>query len=579
MKLTGLFKVSLVTSALVLAGCGGDIEVTPTVNDTSVTDSNNTTTNNNTNTGGDNSGGDNGNGGDNDGDKDPVVTNPCVSRTVAGVEVQGEFRNDKHCYYDSSFASKALEIKEDITFDALPNGGAHVFAGALLIGENCDTSSNTGCTVPETGPTLIVKPGTTMAFASGEAIVRIARGAKIMAEGTAEAPIAFTSANAIPEFDLTETGPQFADWGGIMINGKGLTNQCTNEERAANLCNAKTEGITSHFGGTNNADNSGNIKFAQIWYAGSGPREGGVGDDLNSLTLNGVGSGSSFEFLHIHQGFDDGIEFFGGAANLKNIVVTDTQDDSIDIDAGWQGKAQFIFIKHGTIKTKKPVTYTGEDDDGNKITKIIDAGTDGFMGNNGFETDGEKNKGAEYDDVQPSNPTIANVTVITTDGKSIRDNDPSQAATFDDAIRGQYYNTLFVKADNAENGTACLHFKDDDAAQNATNDVLNFHSSVLACVKNVTDGSKVLPGNESYTAWWDNAGSSEILDKAGDVLADDGFSTNKESADITVAANDLKSLNDDFFEEVDYVGAVSSTDTTSDWYKWVEKALEAADKD
>ncbi|QTL37983.1 hypothetical protein [Pseudoalteromonas viridis] len=576
MKLTGLFKVSLVTSALVLAGCGGDIEVTPTVNDTSVTDSNNTTTTTNNGTG-DNSGGDNNNGGNDGNDKDPVVTNPCVSRTVAGEEVQGEYRNSKHCYYDSSFASKALEIKENITFDALPNGGAHVFAGALLIGENCDTS--TGCTVPETGPTLTVKPGAIMAFASGEAIVRIARSAKIMAEGTAEAPITFTSANDIEEFDITGFGPQFADWGGIMINGKGLTNQCKNEERAQGLCNAKTEGITSHFGGNDNADSSGNIKYAKIFYAGSGPREGGVGDDLNSLTLNGVGSGSSFEFLHIHQGFDDGIEFFGGAANLKNIVVTDTQDDSIDIDAGWQGKAQFIYIKHGTIKTKKDVNYTGEDENKKKVVKTIEAGTEGFMGNNGFETDGEKNKGDEYNDVTPSNPTIANVTVVTTDGKSIRDNDPSQAATFDDAIRGQYYNTLFVKADNAANDTACLHFKDDDAAKNAAEDALNFNSSVLACVKDITDESKTLPGNESYTAWWDNAGSSQTLTEAGDVLAADGFSTNKDSASITVAAYDMTTLNDDFFVKADYVGAVSSADTTSAWYKWVKEALELADKD
>ncbi|MEI8640343.1 hypothetical protein P4S68_01760 [Pseudoalteromonas sp. Hal099] len=78
------------------------------------------------------------------------------------------------------------------------------------------------------------------------------------------------------------------------------------------------------------------IKWAKIWYAGSGPRVGGEGDDLNSLTLNAVGSGSEFDYLHIHQGFDDGIEIFGGATTLKHVAVTDTQDDSFDFDAGWQ---------------------------------------------------------------------------------------------------------------------------------------------------------------------------------------------------------------------------------------------------
>ena len=75
-------------------------------------------------------------------------------------------------------------------------------------------------------------------------------------------------------------------------------------------------------------------------------------------------------------------------------------------------------------------------DDG---VELIPAGTEGYMGNNGFETDGEKNKGADYSDVPASNPLIANVTVVTTDGKSIRDNSSSQAAKFDDAIKSQYY--------------------------------------------------------------------------------------------------------------------------------------------
>ncbi|OHU85476.1 MULTISPECIES: hypothetical protein [Pseudoalteromonas] len=554
MKLSGLFKVSLVASALVLAGCGGDIKVTPTVNDNSVNNSNNTTNNS-------------GNPTDpTDPTPDPGgKDNPCTKRTVAGNEVQGEFVAP-HCVYGTDFAGKTLEIEDDITFAALENGGAHVFDGAIQMGKDCNTTQN--CTIDTNGPTLNVEAGATLAFRSGEAIIRIGRGAKINAVGTADAPITFTSANVFSEFDIAETGPQFADWGGIIINGFGLTNQCTNAERAANTCNATSEGITSHFGGKNNADSSGTIKFANIWYAGSGPREGGDGDDLNSLTLNAVGSGSTFDYLHIHQGFDDGIEFFGGAANIKHIVVTDTQDDSIDIDAGWQGNAQFIYVQHGTVKTKKDVTYTNDDDE----LVTIPAGSEGFMGNNGFETDGEKNGGEEYSEAPASNPTIANVTVVTTDGKSIRDNGASQAVKFDDAIQGQYYNALLVKA-VADNNTACVEFKD-DAEEAAKNDTLNFNNSVLACVNHYKNGEQFKSGG-SKSEWFVNNASSQILNSAEGVLAADGFSTNTASTEITIQANNLSGLDLSFFDQVDYIGAVSDKDTTSDWYKWVQKAIAA----
>ncbi|WP_440056400.1 hypothetical protein ACSLBF_20015 (plasmid) [Pseudoalteromonas sp. T1lg65] len=561
MELQNLFKVSAIVAALALTGCGGDIKVTPTVNDSSVTNSNNTTTTNN----------DNGTNGNTDGEE-PTSTNPCVARTVAGVEVQGTF-DAPHCVYGTDFASKALEVETDLTFSPLADGGAHVFEGALLIGKDCDTSTN--CTINKNGPTLTVEAGTTMAFMSGEAVLRIARGAKIDAEGTAEAPITFTSANAFEKFDLAELGPQFADWGGIMINGFGFTNECTDAQRADNLCNKGSEGVTSYYGGSDNADSSGSIKYAKIWYAGSGPRDGGPGDDLNSLTLNAVGSGSSFEYIHIHQGFDDGIEFFGGAASIKHIVVTDTQDDGIDVDAGWQGKGQFIYVKHGTITTKKDVEYNDEGE-----TKLIPAGTPGFMGNNGFETDGEKGSGDDYSEAPASTLNFANVTVLTTDGKSIRDNGSSQGMKFDDAIRGMYYNALVVK-EVSNNKTTCIEFKDKDAEANAAANTLNFESSVLACAANFKNGDSFSENvaTENKLEWFENEGSNQILNGKLDVLAADGFSTNAESTNITVAVKDLSTLNDSFFENVDYIGAVSSKDTSSDWYKWVKEAIQAAEAD
>jgi hypothetical protein len=556
-KLKNVFQISIVAGALALAGCGGDINVTPTVNDNSVDNSTNNSGNTTT--------------------TPPVGdTNPCATRG----DLQGAY-DGQDCSYSAAFASKNVEVTEDLTFAELEGDGVHVFSGALLIGKDCNTT--TSCSVVANGPTLTIAAGANLAFDSGEAIIRVARGAKINAVGTIDKPINFTSANAYERLDVVGDGPQFADWGGIIINGFGITNQCTDVARDAGTCNAPTEGVLSHFGGNDNTDNSGTIQYAKIWYAGSGPKTGGAGDDLNSLTLNGVGSATSFDYIHIHQGFDDGIEFFGGASTLKHIVVTDTQDDGIDIDGGWQGKAQFIVVKHGTVKSNREVISPAIVEDGviEKPEQIFPAGTPLFMGNNGFETDGEKNSGAEYSQAPASNPVIANVTVITTDGKSLRDGDPSQAFKFDDAIKGMYYNVLMVKTDST-NGTDCVQFKS-DGEKNA--DALSFTSSAMACISEFKgdsvfgDKAPVALQGIAKTNWFDNSGANERIGGNASVLVANGFATDTASADITVTANDLSSLNDSFFETVSYVGGVSAQDTGSDWYNWVETAIAAADLD
>ncbi|MEL0639697.1 hypothetical protein V6260_03645 [Pseudoalteromonas aliena] len=533
MKLSDLFKVSLVATAMSLAGCGGDIEITPTVNDNSSTTDNSVNNSNNSS-------------GSTTDDEVVCASYESDAGTVTGI-VSGV-----DCLYNDSFASKTISITSNITFAELPDGGVHVFDDALQIGE--DGSTVDGFDIPVNGPTMTVEPGAILAFGSGEAIVRIARGAKIQAVGTQEKPVVFTSANAFDRFDTAGEGARYADWGGIIINGNGITDQCTDAERDGGTCNVASEGITSYFGGKDNADSSGNIKWAKIWYAGSGPRVGGEGDDLNSLTLNAVGSGSEFDYLHIHQGFDDGIEIFGGATTLKHVAVTDTQDDSFDFDAGWQGKAQYLFIQHGTV--------------------TLNDGTVVNMGNNGFESDGVK--GASSEQVSPSNPTVANVTVITTDGNSVRDDDPSQAYKFDDQFNSSIYNAVIIKK-NATN-TQCIEFSGDGEKQA---DKISFTSSVMACSANFTDTDTFASGpleGQTKTAWFENNDANQILTDDVMLLADNGFATNTAASEVTVMATDL-STTDSFFENVNYIGAVSDQDTDSSWYKWVQAAVTAANAD
>lgn len=175
----------------------------------------------------------------------------------------------------------------------------------------------------------------------------IARGAKIMAEGTASSPIIFTSVAdkiepgqvASPNLDPTLNGL----WGGLIILGNAPISVKTGET-------AQIEGIPASdqnglYGGANAADNSGVIKYVSIRHGGANI---GEGNEINGLTLGGIGSGTVIENVEIVSNQDDGIEWFGGAVNVKNALVWNTGDDAIDADQKWLGTLDnFIVINPG----------------------------------------------------------------------------------------------------------------------------------------------------------------------------------------------------------------------------------------
>lgn len=527
MELKTMFKVSAVAVALVLAGCGGDINITPTVND-------NSTVNNPPSTGGDN-------GGDNGGDE-----NPCASYEASGDTVQGTYdSSSKICTYSTTFVSAAKPLTTDVTLDG---DLTHYFKSSLAVGQDCNTTQ--GCTVEMDGPTLTVAAGATVVFDNPASRVQINRGANIEAVGSLAEPITFTSANAVPALDSVGAGPSPQDWGGVIINGFGITDQCSDAERGAGSCNAESEGAVSYYGGNNNQDDSGSLKFVKIHYAGGLPAGAEVGNDLNSLFLNSVGSGTEIDYIDVYAGYDDGIELFGGAVNLKHIVITDTQDDSLDIDAGWQGNAQFVLIKHGSVKNASGETL--------------------HMGNGGFEADGRK--GSTTAQAPASAPHIANVTVITTDELSARDGDPSIAMKLDDFLNATFYNMVLKK--EAATQTWCVNYSG-DAADELVTDRTSIKSSIAACAALSASGKETVTtasGTTTVTEWFTKDGASEVVNGSDTVLANNGFST---SAEVTVTPTDMTSV-DSFFEATNFIGAVSPSDTSSDWYKWAKAAFDNA---
>jgi hypothetical protein len=172
--------------------------------------------------------------------------------------------------------------------------------------------------------TLTIEPGTVI---KGDLVNKgaliIERGSKLIANGTAAKPIVFTSGKPIGQ-----RAP--GDWGGIVILGKGITNK--------GIEVLIEGGINKYYGGTDNADNSGSLKYVRVEYAGISAFQN---SEINGLTFGGVGSGTVLENIQVSYANDDAYEFFGGAVNGKNLIAYATADDDFDFDFGYSGSIQF----------------------------------------------------------------------------------------------------------------------------------------------------------------------------------------------------------------------------------------------
>ena len=170
------------------------------------------------------------------------------------------------------------------------------------------------------GAKLIIQPGTTIVSDIAEkGALCIERGAQIIAEGTITKPIIFTSGRI-----NGEKAP--GDWGGIVVLGRAKTNR-TSEPTIEG-------GIGRPYGGTNDLDNSGVLRFVRIEYAGIAAMPN---SEINALTLGGVGSGTIIENVQTIYANDDAFEFFGGTVSPRNLYAFATADDDFDFDFGYTG--------------------------------------------------------------------------------------------------------------------------------------------------------------------------------------------------------------------------------------------------
>jgi hypothetical protein len=208
------------------------------------------------------------------------------------------------------------------------NTNIYKLKGFVRIGQDVIPSGSTSPVVGTTG-TLTIQEGTVIiGERSSKATLVIQRGSKIIANGTAAKPIVFTSERAI---GTREAG----DWGGLVICGRGINNI----SGTLGVGIGELEGqYAAYHGGTDDADNSGSLQYVRIEFAGVpiNPNQ-----EVNSLTMGSVGSGTVLKNVQASFGLDDSFEWFGGAVNAQNLIAYRGLDDDWDVDNGYKGKVQF----------------------------------------------------------------------------------------------------------------------------------------------------------------------------------------------------------------------------------------------
>jgi len=235
--------------------------------------------------------------------------------------------------------------------------------------------------------TLTIEAGTLVLGETGVpggSALGVTRGSQLNAVGTADAPIVFTSGNA-------EGSRVTGDWAGVFLLGSATTNDGScemDDDPATPECDApgfledRIEGIEvaddrGRYGGNEDTSSCGTLRYVRIEFAGA---ELSPDNELNGLTIGGCGSGTELSYIQVHRGKDDGIEFFGGTANLDHAIISGPSDDGLDCDEGWRGTGQFIVVHQ----------FPG-------------------IGDNAIECD---SLGSDEDAMPRTNPNLSNLTLV-----------------------------------------------------------------------------------------------------------------------------------------------------------------------
>jgi hypothetical protein len=374
------------------------------------------------------------------------------------------------------------------------------------------------------GVTLTINPGVQVrAFSTGSLIVT--RGSKLNAVGSSASPITFSS---LADDDLDGEG----EWGGVILQGfapqygPGGTGPCFG---GGTVCNVLGEGgtIIGNYGGNDPADNSGSLRYVRI---AEGGKIAGPNNEINGLTLQGVGYGTTIDYIQIHGNLDDGIEWFGGTVNVTHAVLTNNDDDDIDFDEGYMGNIQYVIVRKNPDKSAP----TGSND-----PRGIEANS------------------SDADYAPETEATLANILILGSDlvnsTTSVAGQQPGMRLR--GAVNVAIYNTGVRDFD-----TGCIRI--DDANVNGDGSLIVASDVTLVNVL----------GNCNTGFYDTRAADTEVNSGGAGVTIDSAYALTSAAANVTapeiVAVDNGSGFS---FDNTDYVGAVEPGSTPSNawWSGWI----------
>ena len=389
-----------------------------------------------------------------------------------------------------------------------------------------DTIMLEGFVYVNNGVTLTIEPGALIkGLSDTKAALIVERGGKIMANGTQDRPVVFTS-------DKPAGQRKPGDWAGIIICGKAPINITGGE--------AEIEGGTGAiYGGNDPADNSGSLQYVRIEFAGY---EVSSGNEINGLTLGGVGSGTVIEHVQVSFGRDDSFEWFGGTVNAKYLVSYRGGDDDFDTDNGFSGNVQYGLILRGPEEADKS-----------------DA-------SNGFESDNDANGSSN---TPLTSAKFSNITIL---GPYATKTQPNVNPNHKHALRLRrntrlnLYNSIlagFATGPRIEGPSMALY--------NTTGGPEIKNCIMAGMIKDFqvnTDGTTLT--QEQYDAMW-TAGNNQTFAENADIKLTNAWSWGNvnpmpQSGSPVLTGASFSGLSG--FETVAFIGGFGTTNWTSGWCSW-----------
>lgn len=392
------------------------------------------------------------------------------------------------------------------------------------------------------GATVTIQPGTVIKgdFATQGALI-VERDAKLIADGTVDMPIVFTSQKSVGQ-------RSYGDWGGVILCGRASLNTPANVSLGTQQGEAVIEGgVGSFYGGgptPNDQDSSGVLRHVRIEFPGIAFQPN---SEINGLTCGAVGSKTIIEHVQVSYSGDDSFEFFGGAVNCKWLIAYRGWDDDFDTDFGYHGKIQFA------VSMRDP--------------NIADA-----SGSNGFESD---NDGTGTTNTPITHPIFSNVSIY-------------GAYCFNSVINSNYKRALHLRR-NTRTSTfnsvfagypTGLLIESSSTQTNATNGDLRFKNCRIVQMNDSLAATTSPNPNETNGAFniqnFFNTGgfNNQLIGSASSLMVNNlsltspDLTLNPSSPLMTGASFTDSYVNDPWFTPTTYIGAFGTTDWTDCWAEW-----------